>query len=210
MNDLFQKLLMVKAAEDLKRQQLVKEQERQKALAERTIALPNVDTVDDKGKLEAIYNDLFKRVCQLEEEKYDINQLVSRTEAEINALTIDVNDLRGKFVKPSLKKVSKYDNKFKKMAQTSENKSTEKKPDFRANLKIVKKDVMEEITNVKKKDDKPDWSKKPTRTDEEVHKEEKEIEIPKNETETVETALEEAQPEQPEEEEEYEDEEEAE
>lgn len=30
---------------------------------------------------------------------------------QINELTIAVNDLRGKFVKPMLKKVSKYDNK---------------------------------------------------------------------------------------------------
>ncbi|CAD6187160.1 unnamed protein product [Caenorhabditis auriculariae] len=147
------KLLMVKAAEDLKRQQLLKEQERQKVLAERTIPLPNVDSIDDKGQLEKIYNDLFNRVCQLEEEKYEINSVVSRTESEINSLTIEVNDLRGKFVKPSLKKVSKYDNKFKKSGES-------KSGDFRSNLKNVKKDVMESITNVKKKDDKPDWSKK--------------------------------------------------
>uniref|UniRef100_A0A8R1HKC5 Troponin I n=1 Tax=Caenorhabditis japonica TaxID=281687 RepID=A0A8R1HKC5_CAEJA len=150
------KLLMVKAAEDLKRQQLLKEQERHKALADRTIPLPNVDSIDDKGQLEKIYGDLWSRLTQLEEEKYDINQIVSQTEAEINALTIEVNDLRGKFVKPSLKKVSKYDNKFK---QSGEKKAGGKE-DFRANLKIVKKDVMESITNVKKKDDKPDWSKK--------------------------------------------------
>ncbi|UMM43148.1 hypothetical protein L5515_018744 [Caenorhabditis briggsae] len=150
------KLLMVKAAEDLKRQQLLKEQERQKALADRTIPLPNVDSIEDKGQLEKIYNDLWARLTQLEEEKYDINYVVSQTESEINTLTIEVNDLRGKFVKPSLKKVSKYDNKFKKSADSKAG----GKEDFRANLKIVKKDVMESITNVKKKDDKPDWSKK--------------------------------------------------
>ncbi|CAB3400746.1 unnamed protein product [Caenorhabditis bovis] len=148
------KLLMVKAAEDLKRQQLLKEQERQKVLSERTIPLPNVDSIDDKAQLEKIYNDLFTRLCQLEEEKYDINYIVGRTEAEINSLTIEVNDLRGKFVKPALKKVSKYDNKFKKSGETKQG------GDFRANLKIVKKDVMDAIVNVKKKDDKPDWSMK--------------------------------------------------
>ncbi|CAB3400745.1 unnamed protein product [Caenorhabditis bovis] len=147
------KLLMVKAAEDLKRQQLLKEQERQKVLSERTIPLPNVDSIDDKAQLEKIYNDLFTRLCQLEEEKYDINYIVGRTEAEINSLTIEVNDLRGKFVKPALKKVSKYDNKFKKSGETKQG------GDFRANLKIVKKDVMDAIVN-KKKDDKPDWSMK--------------------------------------------------
>uniref|UniRef100_A0A914S4Y6 Troponin I n=1 Tax=Parascaris equorum TaxID=6256 RepID=A0A914S4Y6_PAREQ len=118
------KLLMMKAAEDLKQQQLLKEQERQ--------------------KLEAIYNQLFQHMVKLEEEKYDINQAVMAKDAEINELTIAVNDLRGKFVKPTLKKVSKYDNKFKKMAGQKK----EDKQDFRANLKVVKKEnVIDDIVN---------------------------------------------------------------
>ncbi|EYC09797.1 hypothetical protein Y032_0059g3054 [Ancylostoma ceylanicum] len=91
------KLLMMKAAEDLKQQQLLKAQERQKALASRIIPLPDVDKIEDKGQLEKIYNDMFERVKKLEEEKYDINFIVTQTEAEINELTIAVNDLRGKF-----------------------------------------------------------------------------------------------------------------
>ncbi|EYC09796.1 hypothetical protein Y032_0059g3054 [Ancylostoma ceylanicum] len=90
------KLLMMKAAEDLKQQQLLKAQERQKALASRIIPLPDVDKIEDKGQLEKIYNDMFERVKKLEEEKYDINFIVTQTEAEINELTIAVNDLRGK------------------------------------------------------------------------------------------------------------------
>lgn len=104
---------MMKAAEDLKQQQMLKEQERQKTLQQRTIPLPDVDSINDQGQLLKIYEDMFARVCALEEEKFDINFGVSQTEAEINQLTIQVNDLRGKFVKPTLKKVSKYDNKFK-------------------------------------------------------------------------------------------------
>uniref|UniRef100_A0A915C9B3 Troponin I n=1 Tax=Parascaris univalens TaxID=6257 RepID=A0A915C9B3_PARUN len=153
------KLLMMKAAEDLKQQQLLKEQERQKVLAQRTIPLPDVDTVEDHAKLEAIYNQLFQHMVKLEEEKYDINQAVMAKDAEINELTIAVNDLRGKFVKPTLKKVSKYDNKFKKMAGQKK----EDKQDFRANLKVVKKEnVIDDIVNkqMAKKTDKPDWSKK--------------------------------------------------
>ncbi|VDM11607.1 unnamed protein product [Wuchereria bancrofti] len=152
------KLLMMKAAEDLKQQQLLKEQERQKVLSQRTIPLPDVDTIEDHGKLEAIYNELFQHMVKLEEEKYDINQAVMAKDAEINELTIAVNDLRGKFVKPTLKKVSKYDNKFKKMAGQKEDKQ-----DFRANLKVVKKDnVIDDIVNkqMAKKTDKPEWSKK--------------------------------------------------
>uniref|UniRef100_A0A0K0EX77 Troponin I (inferred by orthology to a D. melanogaster protein) n=1 Tax=Strongyloides venezuelensis TaxID=75913 RepID=A0A0K0EX77_STRVS len=166
------KLLMMKAAEDLKQQQLLKEQERQKILSERTMPLPAIDGVDDHGKLEQIYNDIFNRLVQLEEQKYDINQLVLAKDQEINELTIAVNDLRGKFVKPVLKKVSKYDNKFKKMAATKEDKQ-----DFRANLKVVKKETVIDDLVAKKKFDKPDWSKKGG-----ADGEAKEEKVPKEET----------------------------
>ncbi|CAB3410421.1 unnamed protein product [Caenorhabditis bovis] len=149
------KLLMIKAAEDLKRQQLLKEQERVKILQERTIPLPDVDSISDHDKLSAIYNELFNRVCTLEEEKYDISYETRQMETAINQLNIEVNDLRGKFVKPSLKKVSKYDNKFKK----NDNKESVSK-DLRSNLKVVKKEsVFTQISN-KKKSEKPEWSKK--------------------------------------------------
>lgn len=160
------KLLMMKAAEDLKQQQLLKEQERQKVLAQRIIPLPEVDNVEDHGKLEDIYNKLFQHMVKLEEEKYDINQAVMAKDAEINELTIAVNDLRGKFVKPTLKKVSKYDNKFKKMAGQKK----EDKQDFRVNLKAVKKEnVLDDLVNkMAKKTDKPDWSKKGEKKEEEA------------------------------------------
>ena len=44
-----QKLLMMKAAEDLKQQQLMKEQERQRILGERIIKLPDLENVNDQG-----------------------------------------------------------------------------------------------------------------------------------------------------------------
>lgn len=42
---------MIKAAEDLKQQQLKREQERQSALSSRVKALPDIDSIDDKGWL---------------------------------------------------------------------------------------------------------------------------------------------------------------
>ncbi|KIH49005.1 hypothetical protein ANCDUO_20921, partial [Ancylostoma duodenale] len=75
-------------------------------------------------------------------------------------------------VKPTLKKVSKYDNKFKKMA---DEKAKGEKADFRANLKVVKKEnAIEDImAKTKKNTDKPDWSKKPAaeKKEEEVKEE---------------------------------------
>lgn len=160
------KLLMIKAAENLKQQQLKSEQERQSALSKRIPALPNVDTIEDKGQLEKIYNDLFAQMVKLEEEKYDVNYEVSTKDGDINEMSIAVNDLRGKFVKPTLKKVSKYESKFKKNVgvlgeSTGEGGAAAPKQDFRAKLKVVKKEnVIEEIVAKTKKSDKPEWSKK--------------------------------------------------
>ncbi|EPB80421.1 hypothetical protein ANCCEY_00518 [Ancylostoma ceylanicum] len=52
---------------------------------------------------------MFERVKKLEEEKYDINFIVTQTEAEINELTIAVNDLRGK-LKIHLSEIGKKTN----------------------------------------------------------------------------------------------------
>uniref|UniRef100_A0AC34FG80 Troponin I n=1 Tax=Panagrolaimus sp. ES5 TaxID=591445 RepID=A0AC34FG80_9BILA len=175
------KLLMMKAAEDLKQQQLKREQERQSALGSRIPALPDLESINDHGKLESIYTDMFEKVKKLEEEKFDINAAVAAKDSEINELTIAVNDLRGKFiasyhVKPSLKKVSKYDNKFKKLNEKQEAASGDKK-DFRSQLKVVKKEnVLEELVQKKAKSDKPEWSNKNKleKTKEEKQQEEKE------------------------------------
>jgi len=152
------KLLMMKAAEDLKQQGMKREQERQSALSSRIPPMPNIDAIEDKAQLEKIYHELFTKMVQLEEEKYEINCVVSNKDSEINEMSIAVNDLRGKFVKPTLKKVSKYDNKFKKIQEGAGVEGPKK--DFRAQLKVVKKDALEEIATKTKKSDKPEWSKK--------------------------------------------------
>jgi len=127
------KLLMMKAAEDLKQQQLMKEQERQRILSERIVKLPNVDDINDTNQLMKIAKEIWDKLGKVEEEKYDLEYSVRQKDFEINELTIAVNDLRGKFVKPTLKKVSKYDSKFKKMGEAKES------ADFRSNLKQTKK-----------------------------------------------------------------------
>jgi len=161
------KLLMIKAAEDLKQQQKKRESERQNALSSKIPALPDLDNVNDKAQLEKIYTDLFNKMVQLEDEKYEINYVVSQKDGEINEMSISVNDLRGKFVKPTLKKVSKYENRFRKLgvgagAEKAEGPPAVKK-DFRSQLKVVKKEnVIDEIVNKKKggEQEKPEWSKK--------------------------------------------------
>merc|ERR1711988_1744865 len=69
----------------------------------------------------------------------------------INELNIAVNDLRGKFIKPTLKKVSKYENKFAKLQKKASEFS------IRTQLKTVKKKefAMDEGEAEKKK---PGWA----------------------------------------------------
>jgi troponin I len=146
------KLLMLKAAEDLKQQQLKREQERQRILQERILPLP--ENLDDMStdELREVAQEFFDQIVELESSKYDLSYEVRQKDFEINELTIAVNDLRGKFVKPTLKKVSNTDNKFNKLK-----KKAAATVDFRSNLKQVEtnKFAMEE----EKAAEKADWSK---------------------------------------------------
>jgi len=147
------KLLMLKAAEDLKQQQLLKEQERQKVLKERIIPLPDVDNINDQEQLKQLVLKLEAKIREIEDSKWDLNYEVRMKDHEINELTIAVNDLRGKFVKPTLKKVSKYDNKFKKIEKKSE------RVDFKGQLKTVarKEFTLEDLDKKKGEEEKPAW-----------------------------------------------------
>ncbi|CAI5449089.1 unnamed protein product [Caenorhabditis angaria] len=144
------KLLMMKAAEDLKQQQMLKEQERQRILQERIIPLPDLDAEDD---LEAVYDEIRERLIDLESENYDVSYEVRQKDFEINELTIAVNDLRGKFVKPTLKKVSKTEGKFDKLK-----KKEAPKVDFRSQLKVVDKNEFA-LDEEEKEKVKADWAK---------------------------------------------------
>ncbi|GMT07163.1 hypothetical protein PENTCL1PPCAC_29337, partial [Pristionchus entomophagus] len=124
------KLLMMKAAEDLKEKQRQLELERSRILNERIVPLPDLDSDD----LSDVFEEMKRHVLKLEADTYDINYTVRQKDFEINELTIAVNDLRGKFVKPTLKKVSKTENKFDKLK-----KKESTKVDFRSTLKVVEK-----------------------------------------------------------------------
>jgi len=79
---------------------------------------------------------------------------------EINELNIQVNDLRGKFVKPTLKKVSKYENKFAKLQKKAA------EFNFKNQLKQVKKKefTLDDEDDKDKKKEKPEWTKAKDKT----------------------------------------------
>jgi troponin I, cardiac muscle len=143
-------LLRKKAAEELKKEQERKAAERRRIIEQRCGKAKNIDDAseDDIRKLLREYHE---KIGQLEVIKYDFEFIVKGKEYQISDLNAQVNDLRGKFVKPTLKKVSKYENKFAKLQKKAA------EFNFRNQLKVVKK--KEFTLDEEEKEKKPDWSK---------------------------------------------------
>ncbi|CAF4541934.1 unnamed protein product, partial [Rotaria magnacalcarata] len=55
--------------------------------------------------------DLHNQIKTTEESRYDLEFKIRKQDYDVNELTIKINDIKGKFVKPSLKKVSKTEQK---------------------------------------------------------------------------------------------------
>jgi len=140
-------LLRKKAAEELKKEQERKAAERRRIIEERCGQPKNLDDANEAA-LKQICIDYNERVNVCESQKYDLDFEVRKKDYEINEINILVNDLRGKFIKPSLRKVSKYENKFAKLQKKAA------EFNFRNQLKQVKKKefTMEEEDKEKKPD----------------------------------------------------------
>merc|ERR1719309_575902 len=138
-------LLRKKAAEELKKEQ------GRKAIDERCGQPKDLESASE-DQLKQICKEYFDRMYMCESQKYDMEFEVRKRGFEINELNIAVNDLRGKFIKPTLKKVSKYENKFAKLQKKAA------EFNFRNQLKTVKKKefTMDEEEAAAKK--KPDWA----------------------------------------------------
>merc|ERR1712012_370280 len=106
--------------------------ERRKAIDERCGQPKDLETASE-ARLISICKEYHEKVCNLESQKYDMEKEVEFRDYKINELNIAVNDLRGKFIKPTLKKVSKYENKFAKLQKKAA------EFNFRNQLKTVKK-----------------------------------------------------------------------
>ncbi|XP_063978895.1 troponin I-like isoform X3 [Diachasmimorpha longicaudata] len=144
-------LLRKKAAEELKKEQERKAAERRRIIEQRCGKARPVDDANDET-LKRVLREYHQRICQLEDQKFDIEYIVKRKDFEINDLNSQVNDLRGKFMKPTLKKVSKYESKFAKLQKKAA------EFNFRNQLKQVKK--KEFTLEEEDKEEKPEWVEK--------------------------------------------------
>lgn len=145
-------LLRRKAAEELKRQQEAKANERRKVISERTGSKKNFDAMSEE-ELKSVCRQMHERLSKLESDKWDKETEVSRKELEIHQLSTQVSDMRGKFVKPPLKRVPKYQAKIEKMLLNAR-----KEIGFTVTLKAVKKDQFKVDEAKDTKDQAPEWS----------------------------------------------------
>merc|ERR1712055_613069 len=101
-----------KAAADMKKKAEEEEAEKQRVITER------VGTLDLEGlrneQLPGKCRNLHKWICELEEEKYDLEVRLREQEVKYNQAFIEANAIKGQFVKPVLKKVAKPQNKLAK------------------------------------------------------------------------------------------------
>jgi len=104
-------LLRKKAAEELKKEEERKKEERRKVVNERCGDEKPVEGIPLEGLIELVQG-YYNHIMLTESSKYDLELKLVYNDFIINDLTQKVTDLRGKFVKPPLKKVSKFEDKF--------------------------------------------------------------------------------------------------
>ncbi|KAK6184528.1 hypothetical protein SNE40_001828 [Patella caerulea] len=143
---MLKKLIMQKAAEDLRNEAKKRAEEKDTYINERVEPL-SIDGLSQRD-LRLLVQKLQKHYEKLEEEVYDWEIKIREKETEINDLTVKVNDTKGKFMKPVLRKVNKTESKFAKLERKEHR-------DFRGNLKSTgqNKYKLEEEETSKT----PDW-----------------------------------------------------
>ncbi|KAI0988132.1 hypothetical protein GJ496_007111 [Pomphorhynchus laevis] len=122
-------LIRQKASEDLQVEATAKAHKKKTYLADKIQPLPtNLESLSE-SELQHLLNSLHDKINNGESERYDIEFKVRRNDYEINELTVKVNDIKGKFIKPTLNKVSQIE------GQMNKSRKKENYQDFRENLK---------------------------------------------------------------------------
>ncbi|KAJ8393570.1 hypothetical protein AAFF_G00060430 [Aldrovandia affinis] len=143
-------LMVAKAKEELEQEIVDKEEEKERYLAERAPPLRTSGMSFDE--LQELCKELHAKIDVVDEERYDIEAKVTLNTREIKDLSIKVLDLRGKFKRPSLRRVRVSADAILRSLLGSKHKVS---MDLRANLKSVKK----EDTEKKRPVEDSDWRK---------------------------------------------------
>ncbi|XP_029904136.1 troponin I, fast skeletal muscle-like [Myripristis murdjan] len=125
--------------------QALLEQEAQEAEEEKRRYMeencPALSVPTSMQELQELCRKLHKEIDLVDEERYDTDIKVSKSSKEIEELRTKVQDLKGKFKKPALKKVRMSADAMLAALLGSKHKVS---MDLRANLKQVKKELREE------------------------------------------------------------------
>nr|XP_046191279.1 troponin I, fast skeletal muscle-like [Oncorhynchus gorbuscha] len=112
--------------------------------------VPSFSVPESMQELQDLCKKLHQQIDAVDEQRYDTQSKVAKSDKEIEDLKIKLQDLKGKFRKPVLKKVRMSADAMLQALLGSKHKVS---MDLRANLKQVKKEVKEEVK------DAADWRK---------------------------------------------------
>ncbi|XP_056137474.1 troponin I, fast skeletal muscle-like isoform X3 [Lampris incognitus] len=145
------KSLMLSIAKGLLEEEVKdQEEERRMYMAENCPSLSLPRTMQE---LQELCREIHHKIEVTDEERYDLEMKVTKCNKEIDDLSIKVQDLKGKFKKPVLRKVRMSADAMLKALLGSKHTVN---MDLRANLKQVKKEVKEEEKELR---DVGDWRK---------------------------------------------------
>jgi len=126
-------IIRKKSAELLEAEKAAMSAQKLDAIKERCGEQRNLDGLSLEELIDVI-KQYHERSYLNESQKWDLEFDVRKADLEIHELNSKVNDLRGKFQKPKLKKVSQYENKFAKLQKKVVNEFN-----FKGQLKSVGK-----------------------------------------------------------------------
>ncbi|XP_075061512.1 troponin I, slow skeletal muscle-like [Mixophyes fleayi] len=127
--------MLAKASEDLEKEIRETEEEKKRTLAEKVLPLQcNGLSLQELQKLCVT---LHKQIDCADEERYNIEEKVKKSDSELSALNQKIFDLKGKFKRPALRRVRiSADAMLKALLGTT----TKVSLDLRSSLKSVKKE----------------------------------------------------------------------
>lgn len=140
-------LMVARAKEELEQELADKQEEKEKYLYEK--APPLQTSGMSFAELQELCRELHVKIDVVDEERYDIEAKVLHNTREIKDLNIKVLDLRGKFKRPTLRRVRVSADAILRSLLGSKHKVS---MDLRANLKSVKKEDTEKEKTVEVSD----------------------------------------------------------
>ncbi|XP_045075215.1 troponin I, fast skeletal muscle-like isoform X1 [Coregonus clupeaformis] len=142
------KSLMLQIAQGLIEAEAIQAEEEKNRYMDENV--PSLSIPGHMQELQDLCQKLHQQIDAVDEQRYDTQSKVAKSDKEIEDLKIKVQDLKGKFKKPALKKVRMSADAMLQALLGSKHKVS---MDLRANLKQVKKEVKEEVK------DAADWRK---------------------------------------------------